>query len=432
MGRRILYIEDERVTRELTAALLENAGYDVAVACDGQEGVELAALSTPNIVICDLMTPRMHGYEVIQRLRSSEATRTVPIIVLSAKTYESDQRRALDLGATEFLLKPCAPELLLERVARHLDGVRVTFWGVRGSIAAPGPETMRYGGNTPCTTVEYEGHTLILDAGTGIRKLGVSLQQAAGSGGVDVDLLISHTHWDHIQGFPFFVPAFVPGNTLRIWGPPSPDKPLGKVLKGQMDPAYFPVALGDMSADITVHELRDSPTKIGPFEVGFCYLNHPGMTLGYRISAGGVTVTYATDTEPFRTLLEKNLDDGTKGREYGKIADEDLVRLARGADLYIADSQYTPADYEQKIGWGHTCYEDAVELAVQAQVGTLALFSHDPMHDDDAVDEKVATCRAMLDRRASAIEVIGATEGASVTLAPDTPALVRGLRPAEA
>ena len=272
---------------------------------------------------------------------------------------------------------------------------------------------MRYGGNTPCVSIEHGGQMLILDAGTGLRRLGQWLMASADAKPQSIQMLISHTHWDHIQGFPFFVPAYLPSTKMRIWGPRSTHKPLERVLRGQQDPEYFPVALGDMAAQMEVNELRGAPFEVGPFKVSTCYMNHPGITLGFRVEVPGCVVVYATDTEPYRTLLARARPTG--GEEYGRKEDASLLSLVDGADLYIADSQYTPDEYPAKLGWGHTCYLDALEVGLAAEVKHLALFSHDPMHDDDAVDAKVAHCRRVAAERDSSMTITGAAEGLDLT-----------------
>ena len=411
---RVLVIEDESVIQQLVRAVLTSEGHEVHAVPDGAAGLEALESYHPDVVVLDLLTPRMHGYQVIQRMRRAHRTRRTPIVVMSAQAYAADQRKALEVGADAFLSKPFMPEDLTALVSRLLSNVRVRFWGVRGSIATPGPETVRYGGNTPCVTVERGRDLLILDAGTGLRALGLNLQSEARGEALALQMLITHTHWDHIQGFPFFVPAFVAGNRVDVYGPPSIDKPLWRVLRGQMDPEYFPVALGEMAADVNVHEIHDRHLQVGAFSVTPQYVNHPGVTMAYRIEIGGTTVTYATDTEPYRTLMAGN--EHADADAYGTERDGRLAEFASEADLYIADSQYTPKDYETKIGWGHTCYTDAIRVALEAKARRVALFSHDPMHDDDAIDRKLAHCRELVAEAGSDLEVIAATEGMTVDL----------------
>ena len=414
MARKILIVEDDELFQKMTAQVLEGVGYEVVIAEDGPTGLALAAKDMFDLILVDLMIPGMHGFEVIQQLRRNLATLRTPIIVHSAKVYESDQRRAISLGAQTFLQKPVAPEQLLAAVSRELDCVRVGFWGVRGSIAAPGPETVRYGGNTPCVTIQSGSETLILDAGTGIRRLGLILQAEGRGQPLDLNLLVTHTHWDHIQGFPFFVPAYVPGNTVNVWGPRSLSKPLDKVLRGQMDPEYFPVALGDMASNINATDVR-GPVDVGSFHVTSAFMNHPGVTLGYRIEVNGLTIVYATDTEPFERLFKHTLPNGDP-EEVGHRLDRTLVDLAADADLYIGDAQYTSEDYAEKVGWGHSACTDAVEVALRANAKRFVLFSHDPMQNDDAVDAKLEQCRALALSRGSGLEVLAAAEGRSIVL----------------
>ena len=406
---RILAIEDQADIRELIGAFLGKAGHTVEFATDGEAGVLAAQRNPPDVILLDLMMPKMHGYQVLQALRNHPATQRVAIVVVSAKAYPTDQRKALEMGASAFLQKPFDSESLRDVVQRQLRKAVVSFWGVRGSIAAPGPETVRYGGNTPCVSVTYRGTQVILDAGTGIRALGVAMQAAAAGRKLDVNLLITHTHWDHIQGFPFFVPAFVPGNRIQVFGPHSTQKPLEKVLRGQMDHEYFPVALGDMAASIKVTDVAMEPFAVGPFQVRAAYMNHPGMTLGYRLETDGLIVAYATDTEPFRTLLPA-VTSAEGVVEFGKSQDQELISLVRGADVYIADAQYSPEEYAKKTGWGHTNYVDAVQIAIEADVKRLVLFSHDPMHSDAEIDTKLARCRALVAAAGKAIEVTAASE----------------------
>jgi CheY-like chemotaxis protein/phosphoribosyl 1,2-cyclic phosphodiesterase len=413
---RILVVEDEPELREVFETLLCSAGYEVVLVEDGQAALEAMEKAQPDLLITDLLTPRMHGYELIRRLRATPRGVRLPILVVSGQAYEKDQKKALELGAQRFLAKPVRRQEFLAAVEDALTSVVVRFWGVRGSIAAPGPETQRYGGNTPCVTIERGRDLLILDAGTGVRKLGVCLHAEAHGKPQNLNMLITHTHWDHIQGFPFFVPAYVPGNRLDVYGPPSVEKPLDKVLRGQMDAAYFPVALGDMQADVRIHEVREPSFDAGPFKITTMLVNHPGITMGFRVEIAGVVVTYATDTEPYRFLLTDRHAPDAELAAYGGRRDQELVTFAAGADLYIADSQYSPEEYNRKRGWGHTCYEDAVAVALAGKARRVVLFSHDPMHDDEMVDAKLARCQAIAAAAGSSLEVLAAVEGSTIRL----------------
>jgi phosphoribosyl 1,2-cyclic phosphodiesterase len=294
--------------------------------------------------------------------------------------------------------------------------VRVRFWGTRGSIATPGPLTLRYGGNTSCVEMRCGRDLLIFDAGTGIRELGISLMQEAQGEPITVHLFISHTHWDHIQGFPFFMPAYQPSTTIHVYGSPGQGRSLERMLRGQMDSDYFPVALGDLAAAIHVHELRSGDFQVGDARISSMYLNHPGMNLGYRVTHGGRTVVYATDNEPYRYTLDHLGRRAEAGREFGGRLDEEFVRFVAGADLYIGEAQYTDEEYPAKIGWGHSSLSATVEVALKAQVKRLALFHHDPMHGDEVVTAMVQVAQRLIAAQLSPLQCFAAREGQTLDL----------------
>ena len=294
--------------------------------------------------------------------------------------------------------------------------MRVKFYGTRGSIATPGPATTIYGGNTSCVEVRCDRHVLIFDAGTGIRQLGLDLMSEFNGQPITAHIFISHTHWDHIQGFPFFIPAYSPNATIHLYGSPGQGLPLEKVLRGQMDADYFPVALGDLNATLHVHEFKGKPFEIGEVRVGAMYMNHPGMTLGYRVEHGGKSVVYATDNEPYRETLEHLGKRAERGREFGGKLDREFVDFIRGTDLYIGEAQYTDEEYPQRIGWGHASISATVDAALQARVRALAFFHHDPLHDDKAVDAMAETARQIISSRGESLDCFPAREGAALEI----------------
>jgi phosphoribosyl 1,2-cyclic phosphodiesterase len=294
--------------------------------------------------------------------------------------------------------------------------MKVTFWGTRGSIPSPGPDTVRYGGNTSCVEVRADGHVLIFDAGTGIRSLGLALAREFEDQPLTVHLFISHTHWDHIQGFPFFVPAYKPDTTIHVYGAPGQGQSLEKVLRGQMEADYFPVGLCDMAARVDIHEFRAIPFDIGDVRVDAAHVNHPAMNLAYRVTWDGRRLVYATDIEPYANTLDHVAGRGADGRMFGEKLDRELVEFAAGADLHIADAQYTDDEYPAKIGWGHSSLTATVDLAISARVKTLALFHHDPMHGDDVVSSMERTARDSIAARGADINCFAAAEGQSLTL----------------
>ena len=289
--------------------------------------------------------------------------------------------------------------------------MRVQFWGTRGSIAKPGPSTARYGGNTSCVEVRSARDTLVvIDCGTGAHALGQALM-ASGAKRLRGHILISHTHWDHIQGIPFFDPLFVAGNEWDVYGPKGLGQSLRETLAGQMQYAYFPVTLDRCGAEIRYHDLVEGSFAIDDIEVSTRYLNHPALTLGYRLEADGATVVYACDHEPYSRVLA-----GGRGDITGQ--DRQHAEFVRHADLLIHDAQFTAEEYPAKVGWGHSPVEYVLHLGRQAQVKRIALTHHDPLRDDDAVDRLVADARGKLREGAAALDVFAAAERQMVEVAP--------------
>lgn len=281
--------------------------------------------------------------------------------------------------------------------------MRIKFWGTRGSIPTPGAATLKYGGNTSCVEVRASDNTLIiLDAGSGLRELGKSLLTSS-NGPIEGHILISHTHWDHIQGFPFFTPAFIPGNRFTLYGSRNLDKSLEGALAGQMEHAYFPVRLDQLASTIRFKELDEGIMPIGPANVTHYHTNHPSVCLAYRVDCDGRSVVYATDNEP----VDDNLNDE---HEQG------FVKFAEGADLLIHDAMYSFEEYQKKHGWGHSYLEYTVRLAQAANIKRLALFHHDPEHDDDVIRSFEEICREYVRISESDIEVFSSMEGAEIIL----------------
>ncbi len=249
---------------------------------------------------------------------------------------------------------------------------KVRFWGVRGSIACPGGHTVRYGGNTSCIEMLIDGHRLIFDGGTGLRVLGQELLKHTP---VEASMFFTHSHWDHIQGFPFFTPAFVPGNKFNIYGTVAPNgSTVEQRLNDQMLHPNFPVPLQIMGASLRFHDIEVGDSiQVGDIRVDNRMLNHPGEAVGYRVSWNGFSAAYVTDTEHFPDRLDDN-----------------VLWLAQDADVFIYDSTYTDAEYNEKpvgkVGWGHSTWQEAVKIARAANVKQLIIFHHDPLHSDEFMD----------------------------------------------
>ncbi|HEY0839463.1 MAG TPA: MBL fold metallo-hydrolase [Vulgatibacter sp.] len=289
----------------------------------------------------------------------------------------------------------------------------VKFWGTRGSIPTPGPSTQRFGGNTACVEVRTGDALFICDGGTGLRELGIDLIRRHQGRPIVGHMLFSHPHWDHIQGFPFFTPAYRPENTFHIYGTPAGDRRLFNLVSGQMRSDYFPVDFSELSARIVAEDLSAAP--IGDVKVKALPQRHPGGSFAFSFETQGRKVVYATDNELDELLVDReaSLRDPSAFRE---LPDE-LVDFVRGADLLVADGQYGEAEYASKIGWGHPRATTTVDLAVAAGVRQLAITHHDPMQSDADVEEKIESCAERARRFARELVVFGAREGVELKLA---------------
>lgn len=283
--------------------------------------------------------------------------------------------------------------------------LRLQFWGTRGSIPTPGHETVRYGGNTPCVELRTsEGWLIVLDAGTGIRELGRSLISRANGAPITGDIFLTHAHWDHIQGIPFFGPLFQHGNHFTIWGAQTLQMSIGRVVRDQMSPVVFPVSFEEVEATIDFREIAEECRRGNGYEVRAFQVRHPGGALGYRFSerddlARGLV--YISDNE---LGLGAKYDTRAAWREQ-------LVDFVRGARVLVHDTMYTAEEYDHFRGWGHSTYDQAVELALEAEVERLVLYHHKPERSDDEVDRRVEECRALAARHGGSLDILAAAEG---------------------
>ncbi len=298
------------------------------------------------------------------------------------------------------------------------NSARVQFWGTRGSLPRPGPNTVRYGGNTSCVQVTSpKGSLIVLDCGSGAYDLGKALgAKAPGAkapGGkpkspLRGSILISHTHWDHIQGFPFFAPLFEHGGHWDIYGPAGLGQSLRETLAGQMEYSYFPVTLDELGASIRFHDLVEGSFEIDDVRITTHYLNHPALTLGYRLEMGGSTIVYACDHEPFsRSAWQKVPDHELDRRHCAFLADADLV---------IHDAQFTDEEYETRKGWGHSPVEYVAEIGQMAKVKNLVFTHHDPSRTDDQLDQIVEAVKNDLRKTGSSMQVLAAADGQVIEL----------------
>jgi phosphoribosyl 1,2-cyclic phosphodiesterase len=282
--------------------------------------------------------------------------------------------------------------------------LQIRFWGTRGSIPSPGPHTVRYGGNTPCIELRTaSGWPVILDAGTGIRELGRTLLEQAQGAPIRGDIFVTHAHWDHIQGFPFFAPIFGRGNHFTIWGERTVEKSIDRVMRDQLSPVVFPVTFEELDATIDFEGLNGDVRQGNGYQVSAMGVRHPGGCLAFRFREGPADpgFVYVPDNE-LGPGGRYDIPDGWRER---------FVQWMSGARVLVHDASYTRAEYDSHRGWGHSTYTEAVELAIEAKVENLVLFHHMPERRDDEVDERLAECRALVEERGSSLKVVAAAEG---------------------
>ncbi len=436
----VLVIDDDPSFRQVMAEFLRPQGWRVLEAGEGDAGLEEVRRSRPDIVLCDLLMPRCNGFQVCRAIRADATLRNTKIVVTSGREFEADRTAARQAGANEYLTKPVLPDEIVKVLDRLTASGSTTFftrkpaepaggpaepsylkfWGVRGSIPSPGPGTVRYGGNTSCLEVRAGGEIIILDAGTGLRPLGIALMNEFQERPFNLTLLLSHTHWDHIQGLPFFRPIYQPQCRLRILGFEGARRGLVNVLSGQMESPYFPVLFDELPGNIHIEELKEMECQVGSVRVQAWFANHPGICVGYRLNAPDGSVAFFPDNEPHSRLhkpLPGQSADTQATRDFAEAEEQKTIEFLRGTDVLILDSQFDRQEYETHIGWGHGCVDSAVSLAIKAGVKKLFLFHHDPDHDDAKVDSMVATARQLVAERKSPLEVDAAREGLAVELA---------------
>jgi phosphoribosyl 1,2-cyclic phosphodiesterase len=296
---------------------------------------------------------------------------------------------------------------------------RIKFWGTRGSIAVPSPETLRYGGNTTCLELRADGEIVVLDAGSGIRPLGVALDREFQGRPIKLSLLITHAHWDHIQGFPFFKPAYDSKNEIRIFGFDGAGATFREIMTEPMRSPFFPITMRELSARMDINKLTEMKFSLGQLDIHAAFVNHPGVCAGYRIFTSGGSVAFLPDHEPYEFFLHSARGQQPSPEQAREIAADQhaaLVQFLRGSDVLILDAQYTDQEYETHIGWGHGSISSAVSLAREAEVQTLLLFHHDPSHDDKFVDKMVESARELVARSGSHLEVAGAQQDSEILL----------------
>jgi phosphoribosyl 1,2-cyclic phosphodiesterase len=405
-GKRTVYVvDDSRTQAEITRALLEKAGHEAIISTASQEALGKIPCVKPDCVLFDLMMPGLDGYELCRRLREMPELAGTKLVVVSSKAYPFERRRAFEMGADGYFVKPLSPATFAADVERLIAGtLTVSFWGVRGTLPVSRPDARRYGGNTLCVSVDFpDGRLFVFDAGTGIRALSDALC-GAGRTRLDARMLISHPHWDHINALPFFVPLYMQGNTFELCGPTHGDITMRGLINAQMDGVYFPITTREFAAHVEYRDLAEGTYDIAGVVVRTMLLSHPGNCLGYRLEYAGRSVCYVTDNELYPA------DSPYRSDEYA----ERLVAFCRGADVLITDCTYADAEYARHIHWGHSSVSQVAELAWRAEARSLYLVHHDPSQNDDAIDAKLAAAQTWLTKAGAATRVIAPVERAQI------------------
>lgn len=433
---RILIVEDVRDISSIMARALANEGYVVDTAEDGEVCLQKVQSFRPHLILLDIMLPKIHGIDVLKQLQANPQTKSIGIIVCTAKNYKSDEEQFRELGSFDVLFKPFKLVRFLQAIERffaqpqtppleeraetvvperpkeepgvapvHSEHGSIKFWGTRGSIPVSGSRYVRHGGNTSCLEITTPAGHVIIDAGSGIRDLGERIAQGSPR---RLHLFITHTHWDHIQGFPFFAPVYLPGFELDIYGA-SFGKDLKSVFCGQLDQDYFPVQFKDMQARVEFHQLTPEPIQIGDLKISWEFTQHPSATVGYKVEAHGKTAALVSDNEFLQGYggapRELALDDPLL------LSYQKMVTFLSGVDLLIHEAQYTDVEYAAKIGWGHSSLSNACLLACLSKVKRWIITHHDPSHDDEFLQQKLNSTREILGNLNHPIEVLHAFDG---------------------
>lgn len=410
--KRILIADASEAVHKIFQETLQD-NYELLFTDSGRACLTLLDSFHPDLVIVDQLLPHLHGIEVLKKIKERTDYKQIGVILSTWRALVQDYRTALENGAVYYLIKPVSPATIHRIIVQYFEGKLepspfplhnlsaissienynpaiawdapyVKFWGTRGSTPVSGPEYSFFGGNTPCLEISHPDNMIIIDAGTGIRALGTEVAHRRFK---EIHLLISHPHWDHILGFPFFLPAYSHQYDIHIYGPKGFGKHLEDLFKGMLDRDYFPVKLSEMQAKVFFHELSDDkPLTIGTVKIAASYSCHPGATLCFKIDMEGKKIGYVTDNEVMVGFHgnPKDLPSDSPLLE----ADRNLINFFKGVDILVHEAQYLPQDYRQKVGWGHSSLSNAAVFVKETGAKQWIITHHDPASTDTELHMK--------------------------------------------
>lgn len=405
---RFIVVDDSQSALAVYSQLLHQAGHEVLLLSSSQDALREIKNFKPDCVLCDLMLPGMDGLELFKHMKADPEIKPPTFIIVSGKQFEYDKRNALLLGVDAYLTKPINHATFVKEVENIIEGrMVIKIWGCRGTLPVPGERSIKYGGNTNCITLTIANkQNFIFDAGTGIKELSTYLVKE-NKFPYSAKIFISHPHYDHINGIPFFVPLYMKGNSFEFLGADQTNMTLEETLAKQMDSVYFPVTMGEFSSVVTFRSLVEESFMIGDVKVDTLLLNHPGRCLGYRIEHKERVFCYITDNELYLK---------TDKEHYNEEEIERLIRFVHEADVLVIDTTYTDEEYLRKVGWGHSALTSVVEMADKAKVKLLCMHHHDPDQSDADIDKKLALAQAILEAKKSKTRVMIPREGQEIVV----------------
>lgn len=395
-------IDDDKDFIELCKTLLESAGHKVSSSTSSDNALEKIVDLQPDCVLSDLTMPHLDGLELYRRIKEHPEIKQPIYIIVTSKRYEYDMQHALQLGIKGYIVKPLNIETFVDEVLEIIeDKMVVQFWGVRGTLPVPGKNSLHFGGNTNCVTLSFVNKEFfIFDAGTGLKQLGnylVKQNKLPMTGRI----FISHPHWDHINGIPFFVPLYIKGNEFEFLGATHSGITIEKLISDQMDSVYFPITLKEFAARVKFRSISEETFNIGEIEIQTLQLNHPGRCLGFRVKYKGKVFCYMTDNELYLKDSES----------YNQFDVDRLINFIKGSDVVVIDATYMDNEYLNKINWGHSCVSRVVDVLAESKVKLACLYHHDPDQTDDDIKQKIAQAKSMLKARGSKTKCIAPREG---------------------